>query len=155
MDLTFQVPMQYFALYSVQSISHVQLFVSPWTAVCQASLPITKSQSLLKLKSIESVMLSNHLILCRPLLLLPSIFPRIRVFSKKSVLQIRSATVFPMNIQDWFPLGLSGLISLQSTGLSRFFSNTTAQKHQFFGAHFFHSPTLTPIHDYWKNHSLD
>ena len=88
----------------------------------------------LKLKSIESVIPSNYLILCHPLLLLPSIFPSIRVFSKKSVLQIRSATVFPMNIQDWFPLGLFGLISLQSKGLLRFFSNTTVQKHQFSGA---------------------
>ena len=105
--------------------------VTPWTAASQASLSITSSWSLLKLMSIESVMPSNHLIFYHPLLLLPSIFPSIRVLSSESVLQIRSATVFPMNIQDWFPLGLSGLISLQSTGLSRFFSNTTAQKHQF------------------------
>ena len=74
---------------SVQSLSHVQLFVTPWTAACQASLSITNSQSLLKLMSIESVMPSNHLILCHPLLLLPSIFPSIRVFSNKSVLHIR------------------------------------------------------------------
>ena len=74
---------------SVQSLSCVQLFVTPWTAACPASLSITKSQSLLKLMSIESVMPSNHLILCCPLLLLPSIFPSIRVFSNKSVLHIR------------------------------------------------------------------
>ena len=74
---------------SVQSLSHVQLFATPWTAVHQASLSITNSQSLLKLMSIASVMPSNHLILCHPLLLLPSIFPTIRVFSNESVLRIR------------------------------------------------------------------
>ena len=74
---------------SVQLLSHVQLFVTPWTAACQASLSITNSWSLLKLMSIESVMPSNHLIFCRPLLLLPSIFPSIRVFSNESVLRIR------------------------------------------------------------------
>ena len=73
---------------SVQSLSHVQLFVTPWMAACQASLSITNSQSLPKLMSIESVMLSNHLILCHPLLLLPSIFPSIRVSSNESVLRI-------------------------------------------------------------------
>ena len=84
----------------------------------------------------------NHLILCCPLLLLPSVFPSIRVFSSESVLRIRwpkdwtlaSAAVLPMNIQDWFPLGSTGWISLQSKGLSRVFSNTTVQKYQFFGA---------------------
>ena len=78
---------QYFS--SVQSLSRVQLFANPWTAACQASLSITNSRSLLKLMSIKSVMPSNHLILCRPLLLLPSIFPSIRVFSNESVLLIR------------------------------------------------------------------
>ena len=74
---------------SVQLLSHVQLFATPWTAGCQASLSLTNSQSLLKLMSIESVMPSNHLILCHPLLLLPLIFPSIRVFSNESVLCIR------------------------------------------------------------------
>ena len=74
---------------SVQSLSHVLLFATPWTAAFQASLSITNSRSLLKLMSIESVMPSNHLILCRPLLLLPSIFPSIRVFSNESRLRIR------------------------------------------------------------------
>ena len=74
---------------SVKSLSHVRLFVTPWTAACQSSLSITNSQSLLKLRSIESVMPSNHLILCHPLLLLPSILPSIRVFSKESVPHIR------------------------------------------------------------------
>ena len=122
---------------SVQSLSHVQLFVIPWTAACQASLSITNTWSLLKLMSIASVMPSNHLILCRPLLLPPSIFPSIRVFSSESVLHIRwpkywsfsSASVPPMNIQDLSPLGWTGWISLQSKGLSRVFSNTTVQKH--------------------------
>ena len=125
---------------SVQSLSRVRLFATPWTAAHQASLSITNSQRLLKLMSIELVMPSNHLILCCSLLLLPSIFPSIRVFSNESVLHIRwpnigvsvLASVFPMNIQDWFPLGWTGWISLQSKGLSRVFFNTTVQKHQFF-----------------------
>ena len=74
---------------SVQSLSHIQLIATPWTAARQASLPITNSSSLLKLISIESVMPSNHLILCHPLLLLPSVFPSIRVFSNESALRIR------------------------------------------------------------------
>ena len=123
---------------SVQLLSHVQLLATSWTAAFQASLSITNSQSLLKLMSIESVMPSNPLILCCPLLLLPSIFPRIRVFSSESVLHIRwlmwknwsSASVLPMNIQDWFPLGWTGWISLQSKGLSRVFSKTTVQNHR-------------------------
>ena len=113
-----------------------------WTAACQASLSITNSWNLLKLMSIKLVMPYNHLILCCPLLLLPSIFPSIRVFSNESVLPsggqrigaLASASVLPMNIQDWYPLGLTGLISLQSKGCSKVFSNTTVQKHQFFGA---------------------
>ena len=109
----------------VQSLSCVQLFATPWTAACQASLSITNSWSFLRLVSIELVMPSNHLILCRFLLLLPSIFPSIRVFPNESVVYIRwpsigvsaSTSVLPMNMQDWFPLGLTGLISLQSKGL--------------------------------------
>ena len=128
---------------SVQSLGHVWLFASQWTTARQDSLSIINSQSLLKLMSIASVMPSNlcHLILCHPLLL-PSVFPSIRVFSNELVLCIRgqsigvsaSASVLPMNIQDWFPLWLAAWISLQSKGLSRVFSNTTVQKHQFFGA---------------------
>ena len=126
----------------VQLLSHVWLFATTWTAAYQASLSITNSQSLLKLMSIVSVMPSNHLILCHPLLLLPSIFPSIRVFSNKSVLHTRgqsigvsaSASVLPMNTQDWYPLGWTDWISFQSKGLSRVFSNTTVQKHQFFSA---------------------
>ena len=108
---------------------------TPWTEACQASLSITSSWSLLKLMSIKSVMPSNHLILCLPLFLLPLIFPSIRVFTSggQSIGVSASALVLPMNIQDWFPLGLTSLISLQSKWLLRVFSNTTVQKHQFFG----------------------
>ena len=110
---------------------------TPWTAVLQASLSITNSRSLLKLMSIESVMPSNHFILCHPLLLPPSIFPSIRVFSNESALGITwpkdwRFSILPVNSQDLFPLGLIIWISLQSKGLSRVFSNTTGQKHQFF-----------------------
>ena len=114
---------------------------APWTAAHKASLSITNSRSLLKLMSIKSVMPSKHLILCHALLFLPSIFPSIRVFSNESALHIRwpkywsfaSTSVLPMNIQDWSPLGWTSWISLQSKGLSRIFSNSTVQKHQFFG----------------------
>ena len=124
---------------SVQSISHVWLIAAPWTAACQASLSITNSQSLLKLMSIKLVMPSNHLIFCQPLLLQPSIFPSIRVFSNESTLAwggqstgaSASTSALPMNTQDWPPLGWTGWISLQSKGLSRVFSNITVQKHQF------------------------
>ena len=127
---------------SLQSLSPVRLFPSPWIAACQASLSITNSRSLPKPTSIKSVMPSNNL-LCRPLLLLlPSIFPSIRVFSNESALRIRwpkywsfSFSISPSNEpQDWSPLWWTGWISLQSKGLSRVFSNTTVQKHQFFSA---------------------
>ena len=129
-------------MFSVQLLSHFRLFVTAWTTARQASLSISNFWSLLKLMSIKSVMPSNHLILCRSLLLLPSIFPSIRVFSNESVLRIRwpkywssvSASVLPVNIQCLFPLELTGLISLQYKGLSRVFSNTTVQTHQFFSA---------------------
>ena len=149
---------------SIQSLSCVWLFATPWTAAHQASLAITISRSPPKPMFIESVMPSNHLILCHPLLFLPSIFPSIRVFSDESALLIRwpkywsfSFNISPsMNTQDWSPLGWTGWISLQSKGLSRVFSNTTVQKHQFFCTQLdLYSPTLTSIHDYWKNHSFD
>ena len=121
--------------------SFESLFVIPWNAERQDSLSITNSQSLLKLMSIEAAMPSNHLVLC-PLLLLPLIFPSIRVFSKELALHIRwsknwsfSFSISPSNEYSGLsPLGLTGLISLKSKGLSRVFSNTTVQKHQFFGA---------------------
>ena len=127
---------------SVQSLSHVWLFVTPWTAACQASLSITNSWSLLKLISIESVMPSNHLIICQLLSSCLQSFPASGSFpvsqffasGGQSIGALASASVFPMDIQGWFPLGLTGLITLQSKGLSRVFSNTTVQKHQFFGA---------------------
>ena len=126
---------------SLQSLSRVQLFVTPWTAARQASLSITDSRSLLKLMPIKSVMPSNHLILCRPLLLPPSLFPSIRVFSNESVLHFRwpkywsfSFRISPSNeYLGLISLGLTGLISLQPKGVSRVFSNTAIQKHQFFG----------------------
>ena len=121
-----------------------QLFATPWTAARQASLSITNSQSLHKLMSIESVMPSNHLILCRSLLLLPSIipmnlsqgsFPMSQLFASggQSIGVSASTSVLSMNTQDCSPLGWTGWISLQSKGLSRVF-NTAVQKHQFFGA---------------------
>ena len=127
---------------SVQSLSRVWLFATPWIAARQASLSITNSRSSPKLMCIELVMPSCHLILCCPLLFLPSIFPSIRVFSNESALRIRwpsigasaSASVLPMNTQDWSPSEWNGWTSLQSKGLARVFSNTTVQKHQFFSA---------------------
>ena len=126
---------------SVQSLSRVQLFATAWTAARQDSLSITNSQSLPKLMSIELVMPCNHLILCRPILLLPSIFPSSGSFpisqfcasGSQNIGASASALVLPMNIQGWFPLGLTGLI-LQSKGLSRVFSTTTVKKNQFFSA---------------------
>ena len=148
---------------SVQLHSHVQLFATAWTTARQASLSLTNSQSLLKLMFIESVMPSSHLILCRPLFLLLSIFPSIRVFSSESVICIRwpkywnfSFSISPSNeYSGLISLGLTGLISLQSKGLSRVFSNTTVQKHQSSSLSFLCSPPVTSIHDYRKNHSFD
>ena len=135
----------------------------PWAAALQASLSITNSQGLLKLMSIESVMPSNHLILCHPLLLLPSIFPSIRVFlmswllasGGQSIGASASASVLPVNIQGWFPLGLTGLIpcsprdSQESSPTPQFKSINSSM------LSFLYGPTLTSIHDYWKNHSFD
>ena len=128
----------------VQSFSHVQDFATPWTAARHSPLSITNSWSLLKLMSIESVMPSNHLIPCYPLFLLPSGFPSIRISSNESVFASgsqsigvsasASASILPMNIQYWFPLGLADLISLLPKGLSRVFSNTIVQKHWFFNS---------------------
>ena len=128
---------------SVQfSRSVVSNSATPWTATHQASLPITNSQSLFKLMCIELVMPSNHFILCCPLLFLPSIFPSIRVFSNELALRIRWPKYwsFSFNISPsseysgLIPFRIDSLISLQSRGLSRVFSNTTVQKHQFFSA---------------------
>ena len=126
---------------SVQLLSHVWLFVTPWTAAHQAFLSITNSCRLLKLMSIESVMPSNHLILCCLLLLLQS-FPAAESFLMSQFFTLggqssgvsASTSVLPMNIKGWFPLRLTDLIPLQSKGLSRAFSNATIRKHQFFSA---------------------
>ena len=155
----------YFTLYqfsSVQSLSCVWLIVTPWTTACQASLSITNSQILPKLMSIESVMTSSHLILCCPLLLLLSIFPSIRVFSSESVLHIRwlkcqSFSISPSNEYsglisiriDWFDiLAVQG--TLKSLLLTPQFKSINSSV-----LNFLYSPTLTFIHDHWKNHSFD
>ena len=143
---------------TVQSFSHVWLFVIPWTIAHQASLSITNSWILLKLMSIKSVMPSDHLILCRPLLLQPSIFPGITVFPMsqfftsggQSIGNSASASVLPMNIQDWFPLGFTGWISLLSKRFSRVFSNITVQSINSSVLSILYGPTLTSIHYYWK-----
>ena len=123
------------AFSTVQSLSRVQLLATPWTTTHEASLSITNSWSLPKHMSIESAMPSNHLILCRPLLL-PSLSQQQGLFTSggQSTGVSASTSVLPMNTQDWFPLGGTGWISLQSKGLSTVFSNTTVQKHQFFWA---------------------
>ena len=124
----------------VRSLSTVWLFASLWIAVHQASLSFTISWSLLIFKSIESVMLSNHLMLCHPFSSCPQFLPASRSFpmsrlftsGSQSIGASALASVLPMNIQDWFPLGLTGLISLLSKGLSRVCTSTTIQKYQFF-----------------------
>ena len=126
----------------VQLLSRVQLFATPWTATYQVSLSITTFQSLLKLMSITSTMPSNHLILCQHVSFCLQSVPASGSFQMsqffpaggQSTRVSASTSVLPMNIQDWFPLGWTGWISLQSKELSRVFSNTTIQKHQFFGA---------------------
>ena len=127
---------------SVQLLSSVQIFATPRSAAQQASMSITNSWSLLKFMSIESVRPSSHLILCCPLLLLPSIFPSIRVFSKKSSFRIRwpkywsfSFSISPSNeYSRLISCKMDSLDLLAIQGLLRVFSNTTVQKHQFFGA---------------------
>ena len=146
-----------------QLLSHVQLFAIPWTTARQASLSITNSQSLLKLMSIVSVMPFNHLILCYPLLLLPSIFPSIRVFFYESVLCIRwpkywsfSFSISPSNeYSGLISLGWTDWISLQSKDYQE--SSPTPQFKSINSSmlSFLYSPALTSIHDYWKNHSFD
>ena len=149
-----------FVLLSVHFSHSVRLwlFATPEIAACQASLSITNSQSFLRLMSIETVLPSKYLILC----CLPSP-PAINLSQHQDFLQSQfftsggqnieesaSASILPMNIQDWFPSGLTGLISLQSMGLSRVFSNTTVQSISSSALSFLCSPTLTPVHDYWK-----
>ena len=145
--------------YSVQSLSCVWPFVIPCTAACQASLSIANSWSMLKLMSIESVVLSNQLILCQSLLLLPSIFPSIRVFSNETALRIKwpkhwilSFSISPSNEYSGlisFQIDSFDLLAVQGTSTPQFKSINSSM------FSFLYNPTLTSIHDYWKNHSFD
>ena len=149
---------------SVESLSHVQLFANPWTAACQASLSITNSRTLLKLKSIESVMPSNHLIFCGPLLLLTSIFASIRVFSNESALRIRWPKYWSFSFSISPSNEYSGLISFRMDWLDLLAVQgtlkTLLQQHSSKASIFQHSAFFIvqlsqSIHDHWKNHSLD
>ena len=148
---------------TVQSLSRIQLFVVPWTAACQASLSITNPRSLLKLMSIKLVMPSNYLIICHPLLLLPSIFPSIRVFSNESVLHIRWPRYWSFSFNICPSNEYSEMISFRIDWLdpcrprdSQESSPTPQFKSINFSVlSFLYSPTLTSIHDYWENHSFD
>ena len=148
---------------SVQSLSRVWLFATPWTAAHQASLPsptpgvhpnsCPSSWWCHPAISSSVVPFSS----CPQSLPASESFPMSQLFTwgGQSIGVSDSASVLPMNTQDWSPSEWTGWVSLQSKGLSRAFSNTTVQKHQFFGAWIFHSPTLTSIHDYWKSHGFD
>ena len=147
---------------SVQSLSRVRLFATPWTAAHQASLSITSTQSLLKLMSIKSVMPSNHLILCHPLLLLPSVFPSTRLFSSESVLHIRWPKYYSFSFSISPSNEYSGLISFRIVWLDLLAvqvlkSSATPQFKTINSStlSFLYSPTLTSIHDHWKNHRFD
>ena len=149
---------------SVQSLSRVQLPATPWTTAHQASLSITNSQSPPKPRSIESVMASNHLILCHPLLLLPSILPSIRVFSNESALRITrpkywsfSFNISPSNEHPGlvsFRMDWLDLCAIQGT-LKRLIQHHSSKSINSSALSFLYSPSLTFIHDFWKNHSLD
>ena len=160
------MPRLYWKIFSsVQSFNHVQLFATPWTAARQTSLSITNSQSLPKLMSIESVMPSNNLILCCPLLLLSSIFPSIRVFSNESALCIRwpkywsfSFNISPSNqYTGLIFLGVDWLVGSPCSPRDSQESPPTSQFKSIKSLvlSFLYSPILTYIHDYWKNHSFD
>ena len=145
------------------SLSCVQVFVTPWTAACQASLSFTMSQSLLKFTSISwlcYLTISSSAILfsfCLKSFPASRSFPKNQLFASdgQSIGVPASASVLPVDIWGWFPLGWTGWISLQSKGLSRVFSNNTGQNINSSALSFLHSLILTSIHDYWKNHSLD
>ena len=148
---------------AVQSLSHVQLFETPWTVAHQASLSFTISRSLVKFMSIESVMLSNHLILCCPLLLLPSIFPSIRVFSNELVLSLKWPKYCCFRFSSSPSNEYLGLIFLLVWSPcyprdSRVWESSTVP--QFKSINYsvlslLYGPTLTSVHDYWKNHNFD
>ena len=146
-----------------QSLTHVWLFATPWTAARQASLSFTISQSLIKAMSIELVMPSSHHILCHPLLLLPSIFPSIRVFSSESALLISwpkycsfSFSISPSNeysadfLQDWLVWSLYSPRGPQESSPAPQFKNINSS-----ALSLFYRPALTFVHDYWKNHNFD
>ena len=148
---------------SVQLLSSVRLFATPWTAACQASLSITNSQSLLRLMSIELVMPHNHLILCHPLLLLPLIFPSIRVFFNESGLHIRWPKYSSFSFSSSLSSEYSGLISFRidwfdlpaiqgtlNSSLTLQFKSINS-----LALNFLSSPTLTSIHNHWKNQNFD
>ena len=148
---------------SVQSLSHVRLFATPWIAAHYASLSITISRSSLKLMSIESVMPSSHLILCRPLFLLPLIPPSIRVFSNESTLHMKWPNYWSFSFSIIPSKEIPGLIfrmDLVGSPWSPRDSQESSPTPHFKSINslvlsFLHSPTLTSVHDHWKNHSLD
>ena len=144
-------------------LSSIQLFATPWTAACQASLSINNSWNSLKLMSIQLVMPFNHLILCRPLLLPPSIFPSIRIFSNESVLWMRRPKYWSFSFSISLSNEYSGLISFTMDwldlhavqGTLKCFFHHSSKASFFLALSFLYSPTLTSIRDYWKNHSFD
>ena len=148
---------------SVQSLSHVWLFVIPWIIANQASLSITNSQSLPKHMSIESVIPSSHLILCRPLLLLPTIPPSIRVFSNDLTLHMRWPNYWSFSFSTSLSNEHPGLISFRMDWLDlldvqatlKSLLQQTVQKYHFSGAQLSSQSSFTSIHDHWKNHRLD
>ena len=157
---------KYVALWNICCCSVAQSFPTLCNSMdcsMMASLSFTISQSLLKLMSIESVMLSNKLVLFVSFSSCLQSFPASGSFliswflasGSQSIWASVSTSVLLMNSQDWFPLGFTSLISLKSKGLSRVFSNTTALKHSFFGVQHSYGPTFASIHVYWKNHSFD
>ena len=156
--------MMHMLRFVVQLLSRVQFFEIPWTAAHQAHLVFTISRSLLKFMSIESMMLSNHLILHDPFLLLPSVLPSIRVFSNKSALHVSWPKCWSFNLSispsneysglisfriDWFDL-LAVQGTLQESSPTPQFKSISSSV-----LSFLYPPTLTSIHDYWKNHSFD
>ena len=151
--------MFYLFMCSVQLLSHVRLIATPWTAAGQASLSITIPElTLTHVHWVGNSTISSSVVPFSPHLqsfLASRSFQMSQLFASgaQSIGVSASASVLPMNIKDWFPLGLTGW--LESKRLSRVFSNTAVQKHQFFFAQFLYSPTLTYIQDYWKNHSFD
>ena len=159
--LAWEIPSPQFS--SVHSLSSVRLFATPWTVACQASLTITNSRSLFKLMSIESVMSSNHFILCHPLLLPPSILPSIRVFSKESFLCIRWPKYWSFSFNINPSNEHSGLISFRVDWLDLLAVQRTlnsllqhhSSKASVLQCSAFFTVQLTSIHDYWKNHSFD